>query len=579
MKRGITATSVAIMIAVILILMSTITAISYNSIQNAKKIVFALEISNIQEEVYKYVKDSIDGSYPVMGDYYVIDLSNVSSNSVVQFDGENKDEKNQIELYEVDLTSLGIDDTSYGNKKNEKDVYTLSKTTGKVYYIQGIKCKDVTYYTLTKDLLDLKDRKSKTAVIEESTKPIITSDGFVTIASQGGSNKSIYLSNISVKNNPKIFKYEEGIIPESNAKSYFSASGKTITSDRLSFKKETDVTLYAENDKGEYDIKYFAYKAPIPAGFYYVGGEVSTGVVISDNIKDQNKGYDTTGNVVSEGLLGNQFVWVPVDDISKFKITTTYNGVITEPADGNTEPFSQSIYVSGEKIVLSLTNDLTGEWAEFTAMKESVEKYGGFYIGRYEAGSSVIREDKANGTTSVVIKKGAYPYNYVGWGTSMISVTDDIVYNDKNQGKGVVVLSRNMYKSSNSVVSTLCYGVQWDAALTFISKTDSTYALNSTNKGWYNDNASTGNPTQLTGVDLIENGKIMNAPCNIYDMAGNKLEWTMESASTDNGGRYRTARGGSKNGNGKTTPASYRSYKSSELLFDSWTFRVTLYLK
>ena len=42
---------------------------------------------------------------------------------------------------------------------------------------------------------------------------------------------------------------------------------------------------------------------PIPKGFYYVTGTKNTGVVISDNILDENN---------QEGNAGNQFVWVPV---------------------------------------------------------------------------------------------------------------------------------------------------------------------------------------------------------------------------------------------------------------------------
>ena len=47
---------------------------------------------------------------------------------------------------------------------------------------------------------------------------------------------------------------------------------------------------------------------PIPANFYYVGGSKNTGVVISDNSEDENKGdsHETASN-----LKGNQFVWVP----------------------------------------------------------------------------------------------------------------------------------------------------------------------------------------------------------------------------------------------------------------------------
>ena len=114
MKKGITATSVAIMVVVIIILLGTITTISYNSIQNAKKIVLSLEISNIQEEVDRYVKDSIDSSYPTLGNSYTINLSNVSENAISQFDGEEKSDNNEISVLEVDLTILGIADTTYG---------------------------------------------------------------------------------------------------------------------------------------------------------------------------------------------------------------------------------------------------------------------------------------------------------------------------------------------------------------------------------------------------------------------------------------------------------------------------------
>ena len=51
---------------------------------------------------------------------------------------------------------------------------------------------------------------------------------------------------------------------------------------------------------------------PIPSGFYYVGGERDTGLVISDEESDENQGVDAD-------LVGNQFVWIPVEDIDLFK--------------------------------------------------------------------------------------------------------------------------------------------------------------------------------------------------------------------------------------------------------------------
>lgn len=44
----------------------------------------------------------------------------------------------------------------------------------------------------------------------------------------------------------------------------------------------------------------------IPTGFYYVGGTWDTGLVISDSVNDLNAGENET-------LMGNQFVWIPVD--------------------------------------------------------------------------------------------------------------------------------------------------------------------------------------------------------------------------------------------------------------------------
>ncbi len=76
---------------------------------------------------------------------------------------------------------------------------------------------------------------------------------------------------------------------------------------------ETKYTLTNEN-------------VPIPAGYYYVGGTKDTGVVISDNANDKDKGDDHS---VSATLQGNQFVWVPVLQNQKIKIDVTAEDTIT----------------------------------------------------------------------------------------------------------------------------------------------------------------------------------------------------------------------------------------------------------
>ena len=59
---------------------------------------------------------------------------------------------------------------------------------------------------------------------------------------------------------------------------------------------------------------------------------------------------------------------------------------------------------------------------------------------------------------------------------------------------------------------------------------------------------------------------------NIYDLAGNGFEWTMEAHSTIN----RVGRGGSFLSD---LPVSYRSYNGPTYPYDNISFRPTLYIK
>lgn len=74
---------------------------------------------------------------------------------------------------------------------------------------------------------------------------------------------------------------------------------------------------------------------PIPNGFYYVGGTLHSGYVISDNASDENKYASSTD--VGVDLQGNQFVWVPVaqNQIIKIKVTSSdpiTSIILTNPA-------------------------------------------------------------------------------------------------------------------------------------------------------------------------------------------------------------------------------------------------------
>ena len=281
--------------------------------------------------------------------------------------------------------------------------------------------------------------------------------------------------------------------------------------------------------------------AVIPEGFAIVKDPdtIENGLVISD------KPNDDMNNTVG----GNQFVWVPV---SKENFETEFvrhdfgNQNISDTNFINTKPESGKYYE-----ITPTSTDLTGTTQttinEVKNMYNSVKTNGGFYIGRYEAGKE--------GTDTLVIKKNANVYNYINWGNSMTDETG-----------GAVEKARGMYPGK----STLCYGVQWDAVMRWISKDSnlSKYLTNSDGKGNYKDEDSSNNPAN-TGSNPAYQMK------NIYDMAGNVYEWTMEAYFTDS----RVTRGGNYYNTGSAHPFTNRSYHSFPNYSDDYFgFRVALYV-
>ena len=619
MKKGITAISVAIMITIIFILLGTITVSSYNSIQNAKKIVFALEISNIQEETNSFLESADEDVYPILNEVFKISIDNVSSTSEGQFADEEIDADGNITLYELDLDLIGIEDIQYGRKTTSKDIYVFSKETGKVYYLEGIKFGSKTYYTLTQDLIDIKEKNEKNdngddKVAEECG----ISTGDIRIKTLPNGEFEAYIVNIKITGeNIKMAKYETGHIDKDIAKEYFQVEGTSINGDRIKLGKGTKTaTVYVENTSGEYEVKHCYPYPEIPDGFVASSieteDEVDEGLVIYEGTTAATDADSNSNGTIDAQETRNQFVWVPVLDMEQFILRDGYsNGQIeTYVAKGDvTEPATTVSYYDQEAgadkhgVTLSETNDLTGEHAEYKAMKESVGEHEGFYIGRYEAGTTTMRKNlvsnwtpvNVSGNPDVFIQKNKYSYNFVGWGPSMIDTIGDIVYRNSEveNGIGAVELSRGIYPESKGygVISTLCYGVQWDAAIDFMKDIKNPYGVNSQyyiydsrNMGWYKNNYSKGNPSKMTGIDLnvdldddgiIEN-YATNRVKNIYDMAGNIMEWTMEKIY--NWGR--TPRGFSFYHSSETYSVSSRAmYVPDSSIYDTLGFRVALYLK
>ena len=298
----------------------------------------------------------------------------------------------------------------------------------------------------------------------------------------------------------------------------------------------------------------------IPDGFYYVGGTKDSGLVISDAVADKEKykGQETVGT----DLVGNQFVWIPVENIADYK-RIAYSGVATGTIDTTTN--SEQIKID------SLNSDCFIE-ALPADEKTSVEANKGYYMGRYEAGDKESTEAKTlrvNGeskSNTITVKAGQAPYNFIEYAVA------------KSLAEGF-----SGKEGYTSVKSKLVSSYAWDTAIAFIQKTNNDYG-SSSEEGNYLDTEFT--YKDITGASqtkavvswglgkLIPTGQT-TAVNNIYDMGGNAEEWTTESYSKADVAY--TCRGGDYTGKIINGPAGYR-HDSTDGTYGFRGFRLTLFL-
>ena len=272
---------------------------------------------------------------------------------------------------------------------------------------------------------------------------------------------------------------------------------------------------------------------PIPDGFYYAGGSKDTGLVISDNSADKKEfSEETKTQSVPNTLLGNQFVWVPVETPSNYfidaeailntaatgseeenKVTTNvYSNLTVRSGDSSSytastpgdtisksvrEPDVLSSYDTDAQYHSTILNFASPKAMadsfvqEYKAMSDSIKKYKGFYIGRYELTGSV---------NSPTEKKGA-------------SLTNTNWYN-------LYKACQNVVTGKENVKGTMIYGVQWDATMDWLKQSGFDTDSNSSSWGNYSSSSKID-----TGSDTKYEAK------GIFDLAGNCIEWTQEASS------------------------------------------------
>lgn len=151
MKKGISLIALMATIAILMILISTVTISAISISNNSKKNAFAIELSLIQESVDSY-KIRNNGEYPTTNTI-VLNVSSVDEKvKEREFSNENIVD-GKILLQKLDYEKIGITSLKYGNMtEGEDDVYAVSTTSGKVYYVRGLKIGGKVYFTLSSEI-------------------------------------------------------------------------------------------------------------------------------------------------------------------------------------------------------------------------------------------------------------------------------------------------------------------------------------------------------------------------------------------------------------------------------------------
>ena len=312
----------------------------------------------------------------------------------------------------------------------------------------------------------------------------------------------------------------------------------------------------------------------------------------------QVKGTTLKNGLTIQDSTGNQYVWVEVP-----KAERVYKTAGLEIKD-----FTDEEYTAIEADLHTYTNDYRNgtRWKdeyysgvgltsdEYTNLKKtmlkSVYQNGGFYVGKYETG--IESGPKTSGSSSTepteipVIKRNAYPYNFVTCSQAQ-------------------TLASNM--ESGNHTSSLMFGVQWDLVLKYLEtkgtsqvdlKTDSTSWGNYYNNAWNITNSNSkyaiyddklenfdwtsgayGIKDSYTSVLLSTGASDDFSKQGIYDLAGNVFEMTLEHTNSISRARPRgtcTARGGGFYSWEDKNPVSVR-LDISEIEFIGNGFRVSLF--
>ena len=266
----------------------------------------------------------------------------------------------------------------------------------------------------------------------------------------------------------------------------------------------SDIKTAVDAGKIKAVLKEGEYIAPIPTGF-----EVST--VSGENTI-------SGGLVIKEGA--NEYVFIPCTEEN---YTEDSFGPLTDTDSANKKVYDsqeQLDYYYGENYY-NYANDFNYA-QDKTDIETSINKYKGFYVGRYETTIN-------NGT--IGSQKGA-----------TVLTADTKLQNDKYyRWYGLYKAQKDLYGNNSNVFSSMITSKEWKKIMTFTGyegakRATSTYTTK----------------PDLSGSAYKGTTDTYDLTKNIYDLAGNVWEWTLKADFAN----CRVIRGGSYGGSSASRTSS-----------------------
>ena len=296
---------------------------------------------------------------------------------------------------------------------------------------------------------------------------------------------------------------------------------------------------------------------------------------------------DANNGIVIKDKNNNEWVWVEVPKTTVFSgLTIDTTGTLTEQNYTDIKNRLIEYVATYREGKIGQGKNWTDEWyegcgltsEEYTAtyqkMLKSVYTYGGFWIGRYEAGIEGSIDDVLKARTSHSIVT-------IGTSPKAVSQKDTIPYNWVYCSEAQA-LAKEMTPNS-SYTSSLMFGIQWDLVCKFLEEKSELEIedinMDSFNWGNYNNveiaitsskakqqgtqwTIITGKKSEKSQILLTTGASDKTNKMNIYDFAGNEYEWTLEHATSDS--FIPCATRGASYASGSYSPASYRNnYKTT----------------